>query len=47
MGVSVAWSRIGLGAVIGFLIGWWIFGFLGAVLLAVVLMFLMGIIKVR
>lgn len=47
MGVSVQWGRLGLGAVIGFLIGWWIFGLFGAVLLAIVLMFLMGIIKIR
>ena len=46
MGITVAWSRLGLGAVVGFLIGWLIFGLLGAVVLALIIMVLMGIIKI-
>jgi hypothetical protein len=47
MAITVQWSRLGLGAVIGFLIGWWIFGLFGAVILALIVMVLMGIIKIR
>lgn len=46
MGITVAWSRLGLGAIVGFLIGWLIFGLLGAVVLALIVMVLMGIIKI-
>jgi F0F1-type ATP synthase assembly protein I len=46
MGITVAWSRLGLGAIVGFLIGWLIFGLLGAVVLALIIMVLMGIIKI-
>lgn len=45
MAVSVNWGAMGLGAVIAFLIGWYIFGLLGAVILAIIVMVLMGIIK--
>jgi hypothetical protein len=45
MAVSVNWGAMGLGAVIAFLIGWFIFGLLGAVILAIIVMALMGIIK--
>ena len=46
MGITVAWSRLGIGAIVGFLIGWLIFGLLGAVVLALIIMVLMGIIKI-
>ena len=46
MGITVAWSRLGLGAIVGFLIGWLVFGLLGAVVLALIIMVLMGIIKI-
>ncbi|KUG15704.1 hypothetical protein ASZ90_014624 [hydrocarbon metagenome] len=36
---------MGIGAVIAFLVGWFIFGLLGAVILAIIVMVLMGIIK--
>ena len=36
---------MGLGAVIAFLIGWFIFGLLGAVILAIIVMILLGIMK--
>ena len=47
MGITVQWSRLGIGAVVGFLIGWFIFGLLGAVLLALVIMVFMGIIRFK
>jgi len=47
MAVTVQWSRIGLGSVVAFLIGWFLFGLLGAILIAVVVMLLMGIIQFR
>ncbi len=43
--VSVNWSALGLGAVIAFLIGWFIFGLLGAVILAIIAMIVLGIMK--
>lgn len=45
--VSVNWGAMGLGAIIAFLIGWFIFGLLGAVILAIIVMVLLGIIKFR
>jgi F0F1-type ATP synthase assembly protein I len=46
MALSVNWGAMGLGAVIGFLIGWFLFGLLGAVILAIIVMVLIGIIKI-
>jgi hypothetical protein len=43
--VSVNWGAMGLGAVIAFLIGWFIFGLLGAVILAIIAMAVLGIMK--
>jgi len=43
--VSVNWAAMGLGAVIAFLIGWFIFGLLGAVILAIIAMVVLGIMK--
>ncbi len=47
MAISVNWGAMGIGAVIAFLVGWYIFGLLGAVILAIVVMALMGIIKFK
>jgi hypothetical protein len=47
MAIDVNWGAIGLGSVIAFLIGWFIFGLLGAVILAIIVMVLMGFIKFR
>jgi hypothetical protein len=47
MAIDVNWGAIGLVSVIAFLIGWFIFGLLGAVILAIIVMVLMGIIKFR
>jgi len=46
VGITVHWSRLGLGSIIGFLVGWFIFGLFAAVVLAIVVMLLMGVIKV-
>jgi len=47
MPITVEWSHIGIGSVIAFLIGWLIFGLLGAVVLAIIILLLMGVIRVR
>jgi hypothetical protein len=47
MAIEVNWGALGLGSIIAFLIGWFIFGLLGAVILAIVVMILLGIIKFR
>ncbi|MDO8841746.1 hypothetical protein [Methanocalculus sp.] len=45
MAISVNWGAMGIGAVVAFLVGWYIFGLLGAIILAIVVMALMGLIK--
>jgi len=45
--ISMDWSKISVVSVIAFLAGWFIFGFLGAVVLAIVALALMGILKIR
>jgi len=45
--VTVQWSHITITSIIAFLAGWFIFGLLGAVVLAVIVMVLMGIIRFR
>ena len=47
MPITVEWSHLGVGAIIAFLIGWFIFGPLGAVILAVIVLVLMGVIKIK
>ena len=47
MALTVNWGAIGIGSVIAFVIGWFIFGLLGAVVLAIIVMLLMGIIKIK
>lgn len=47
MPVTVQWSHIGLGSIVAFLAGWWIFGLLGAIVIAIVVLVLMGVIKIR
>ncbi len=41
------WGALGLGSVIAFLIGWYLFGLLGAIVLALIVLVLMGILKIR
>jgi hypothetical protein len=45
--LSMDWSKISVVSVIAFLAGWLMFGLLGAVVIAVVVLALMGIIKVK
>lgn len=47
MAISMNWGAIGLGSVLAFIIGWFLFGLLGAVLLAIVVLILMGILRIR
>lgn len=47
MAISVNWGMMGLLSVIAFLVGWFIFGLLGAVILAIIVMVVMGIIKFK
>ena len=47
MPITVQWSHIGLGSVVAFVLGWLIFGLLGAIVLAIIVLFLMGVIKIR
>ncbi|MBU0685602.1 MAG: hypothetical protein KJ653_07145 [Candidatus Thermoplasmatota archaeon] len=47
MPITVQWSHIGLGSVVAFLAGWFIFGALGAIAIAIVVLILMGVIKIR
>jgi hypothetical protein len=46
MPVTVNWSHIGIGSVIAFLVGWLIFGLLGAIIIALIVLVLMGVIKI-
>ena len=43
MAIKMNWGALGLGAVVAFIIGWWIFGLLGAVILAIIACVLLGI----
>ena len=43
--VSVNWGAMGIGAVVAFLIGWFLFGLLGALILAIIAMVVLGIMK--
>ena len=45
--ITMDWSKISVVSVIAFLVGWWIFGLLGAVVLAIIVLALMGIIRVK
>ena len=47
MATTMNWGALGLGSVVAFIIGWFIFGLLGAVLLAIVVLILMGILSFR
>ena len=47
MAITMNWGAIGLGSVVAFVIGWFLFGLLGAVVLAVVVLLLMGILRIK
>ena len=44
--IKIDWTRITIVSVIAFVVGWFIFGLLGAIVLAILVMVLMGIIKI-
>jgi hypothetical protein len=44
--IKIEWTHITILSVIAFVVGWFIFGLLGAIVLAVIVMVLMGIIRV-
>jgi hypothetical protein len=44
--IKIEWAHITILSVIAFVVGWFIFGLLGAIVLAVIVMVLMGIIRV-
>lgn len=46
MPITVQWSHIGIGSILAFLVGWFVFGLLGAIIIAIIVLVLMGVIKV-
>jgi len=44
--IKIEWSHITILSVVAFVAGWLIFGLLGAIILAILVMVLMGIIKI-
>ena len=44
--IKVEWTHITILSVIAFVAGWFIFGLFGAIVLAIIVMVLMGIIKI-
>jgi hypothetical protein len=44
--IKIEWTHISIFSVIAFVAGWLILGLLGAIVLAIIVMVLMGIIKV-
>jgi hypothetical protein len=44
--IKVEWTHFTILSVVAFVAGWFIFGFIGAIVLAVIVMVLMGIIKI-
>lgn len=47
MAVTMQWSHISIASVLAFLVGWFLFGLLGAIVIAVIVLILMGIIKIN
>ena len=45
--ITIQWSHISITSIIAFLIGWFLFGLLGAVVIAVIVLALMGIIRIK
>ena len=46
MAITMNWGAVGLGGVVAFIIGWLIFGLLGAVVLAIIVLLAMGILRI-
>ncbi len=47
MAISMNWGAIGLGGVVAFIIGWFLFGLLGAVILAIIVLLITGILQIK
>ena len=47
MAITMNWGAVGLGGVVAFIIGWLIFGLLGAVVLAIIVLLAMGILRIK
>ena len=47
MAITMNWGAIGIGSVLAFLLGWLIFGLLGAVILALIVLVVLGILKFK
>jgi hypothetical protein len=47
MAIHMNWGAIGIGAVVAFIVGWFIFGLLGAVILAIVILLVLGILTIK
>ena len=45
--ITMDWSKITVVSLIAFLIGWFLFGLLGAVVLTIIVLVLMGILRFR
>ena len=45
--LTMDWSRITVVSLIAFLVGWMLFGLFGAVVLAIIVLALMGILRAR
>lgn len=43
MAIEMEWQKIGIGGVIAFVIGWLVLGLLGAIVVALIVLILMGI----
>jgi hypothetical protein len=45
--ITMDWSKITIGSVLAFVLGWFIFGLAGAVVLAVIVLVLLGILRAK
>jgi hypothetical protein len=45
--IKMDWSKISIISIVAFLVGWAIFGLLGATVLALIVLAFMGILKVK
>ncbi len=46
MAISMDWGKISLLSVVAFIVGWWIFGLLWAVVIAIIVLILTGALKI-
>lgn len=45
--ITMDWSKITVGSVLAFLVGWLLFGLFGAIALAIIVLLVMGVLKIR